>query len=192
MRVLAKIGFLLVAMGLAACASPPVDGPSDAAKIAQLTQAIIALGPEVDPQEAQRAARIAVDYPRQLAVAYQISDPPITHNRKVNLGLRPRGLCWHWAEDMQRRLVAEEFVTLDLHRAIANYRTAFRIEHSTVIVSARGDDMFDGLVLDPWRWGGLLYWGPVDEDLSYPWRPQAEVLADKRLRRLGEVPAQGL
>ena len=63
------------------------------------------------------------------------------------MGLKPRGLCWHWAEDIERRLRAEDFQTLDLHRAIANANN-IRIEHSTTIVSRRGDGMYDGLVLD--------------------------------------------
>ena len=72
----------------------------------------MALGPEVDPDEAARAAEIAFSYTRELAIQYQITDPPLIHNTKVNMGLKPRGLCWHWAEDMERRLKAEGFQTL--------------------------------------------------------------------------------
>ncbi|WP_231582106.1 hypothetical protein [Puniceibacterium sp. IMCC21224] len=185
MRLLCKMAAFLALVVLISCGGVPTDEPTDAIKIAELAHEIAALGPKVDPEEARRAARIAVSYPRQLAISYQITDSPIVHNAKVNRGARPRGLCWHWAEDLEKRLAQEGFVTLDLHRAIANYRTAFRIEHSTVIVSRRGGRMESGLVLDPWRWGGTLYWGPVRNDTAYPWRPQREVLADKRRRHAG-------
>lgn len=177
------MGGLLASAGLAlaGCASapPPVEEP----QIAELARAVAALGPEVDPAEAQRIARIAYLYPLDLARAYQISDPPLIHNTKVNMGLRPRGLCWHWAQDMQTRLASESFETLDLHRAIANSENALRIEHSTVIVSSKGADMFDGIVLDPWRKGGKLTWVRTTEDREYPWLPREQVLAKKRATR---------
>ena len=152
--------------------------------------AIAGLGPGVDPDEAVRAARIAYRHTDDLARAYEITDPPLVHNTKVNMGLRPRGLCWHWAEDMEKRLAAEGFRTLSLHRAIANADNPYRIDHSTVIVSRRGDGMFDGLVLDPWREGGRLTWVGVREDDRYNWVPRQEVFARKRAERLAEAGAR--
>jgi hypothetical protein len=136
---------------------------------------IRALGAYVDPEEARRAARIAFQHTHQLALEYEITDPPLIHNTKVNMGLKPRGLCWHWAEDLEARLAEENFRTLSLHRAIANADNPFRIDHSTVIVSRRGDTMFEGVVLDPWRKGGVLHWTPTRADADYDWRPRAEV-----------------
>ncbi|MGY9046531.1 hypothetical protein P775_21835 [Puniceibacterium antarcticum] len=161
----------------------------DEAKIAELSQAIATLGPKVDPSEARRAARIAVEYPRRLAMEYGVTDPPIIHNMKVNSGLRPRGLCWHWARDMAARLNQEDFQTLELHHSIANADTTFRIEHSSIVISAQGNNMYDGLILDPWRYGGALYWGAPLQDTSYKWRPRQEVWDYKRELRAGLNPA---
>lgn len=170
---------LLAAALLSACAPAPQDLPRpEAAQIAELAGAIRALDPSVDPEEAARAARISYLHPLELAVQYRISDPPVIHNMKVNAGLRDRGLCWHWAEDMEKRLRAEGFKTLDLHRAIS--QPPMRLEHSTVIISARGEGMNEGLVIDPWRKGGRLYWAPVLEDEVYEWEPRAVVLARRR------------
>jgi len=80
------------------------------------------------------------------------------HNTLVNLGVKPRGLCTHWTMDLLTRLQQEEFQSLDLHWGIANYDSLFLIEHSTVVISARGDLLQQGLVLDPWRYGGHLFW----------------------------------
>ena len=176
-RILAL--FTLVA--LAACTRLPER--ADPGAVSELAAAIAALGPGVAPEEAARAARIAYDYPLTLAQQYRITDPPLIHNTKVNMGLRPRGLCWHWAEDMEKRLAQEHFETLDLHRAIANFENPLRIEHSTVIVSASGDGMYDGIVLDAWRKGGRLTWVAPLEDREYKWRPRREVLIAKQERR---------
>lgn len=157
---------------LVACGAPPRDIDTEA--VARLEQAILALDPSVSAEDAAQAAALSYAATAELALAYEITDPPLVHNTKVNMGIKPRGLCWHWAEDLQKRLNAAGFDTLVVHRAIANADNPFRIDHSTAILSAKGDDMFAGLVLDPWRYGGRLFWGPVSEDTRYKWVPQAE------------------
>lgn len=191
MTVLTRAISLVAFLCLAACATGPEGPPApDSPEVDALRNEILALGPEVDPDEAARAARIAYVHTAELAEAYKITDPPLVHNTKVNMGLRPRGLCWHWAEDMEARLVAEDFQTLEIHRAIANSENPFRIDHSTAIVSRRGDTMFDGVVLDPWREGGRLTWVAVRSDSDYKWRPRAEVLRERYERQVarGEAP----
>ncbi|QBF29734.1 hypothetical protein [Thalassococcus sp. S3] len=185
----------LLTLLVAGCTTvPPADRRvAEKAQITELAASIRALGPEVDPEEAERAARIAYSHTHELAIQYQITDPPLIHNTKVNMGLRPRGLCWHWAEDIENRLKQENFQTLDLHRAIANSDNPFRIEHSTAIVSRKGDSMFDGIVLDPWRKGGILHWTPTRTDTDYNWLPRQQVFEAKRerLRARQRLSTQG-
>lgn len=153
------------------------------AEIAALAASLRSLDPNVDPSEAARAARISYEYSHTLAIAYEITDAPLTHNAKVNRGEKPRGLCRHWAEDMEARLNQEGFQTLEVHRAIANAQRRFLIEHSSAVISARGDTMYDGIVIDPWRMGGVLFWSRVPDDPKYPWRPREEVQRAKGLVR---------
>lgn len=101
----------------------------------------------------------------------------------VQLGARERGLCIHWTTDLMARLKQENFKSLDLHRAIANYETLFRFEHSSVVISAKGEDLDEGLVLDPWRNSGILHWAPTLADSGYRWEPRAEVHQLKRLHQ---------
>jgi hypothetical protein len=165
-----------VVVSIAGCAEAPrTFSPDD---VDRLAARIRSLDASVDADEAGRAAAIAYGYSMQLREDYNVTDGPIIHNAKVNNGLRERGLCVHWAEDLEARLAAEGFETLALHRAIAE-GNEFRIDHSTAIISARGADFDEGIVLDPWRLGGLLYWVPTREDVKYTWEPQLEVLARK-------------
>lgn len=183
-RVLAVIALFL----LAACGAPRPDPPvSDQREIAAIAEGILALGPGIDPEEAEAAARIALLYPRQLAREWNVTDSALVHNTKVNLGLRPRGLCFQWADDLEARLRQEGFETIELHRAIANHDVSYRIEHSTVIVSAPGGTISEGMVLDPWRYGGLLFWDETLDDERYRWVERSEVFAWKRARGLPEV-----
>ena len=173
---------------LAACTPSPNYTETTAQRIAALQSQILGLGPGIDPEEAARAARISFEYTAQLKAEYEITDPPLIHNTKVNLGIKPRGLCWHWAEDMQTRLLAEDFKTLDLHRAIANDQHPILIAHSTAVISRAGDNMEDGIVLDPWRYGGTLFFGLVKEDTRYPWLRREEVLAKRYGVAVEDIP----
>lgn len=183
LRKLIWLPLLLAMLIVGGCAKMPAGGPPapDKREVAELTQSIRALGDAVDPEEAARAARIAFDYARQLAVEYQVTDSALIHNMKVNAGLRPRGLCYQWADDIEARLRQENFRTLELHRAIANADNLL-IDHSTVIVSGRGDAFTQGVVLDGWRHGGKLFWAPTLEDTRYKWVARAEVFEERRKR----------
>ncbi len=164
------------AVPLAACASAPEKRAlATSGEIERLEGMILAMRADVDPGEAARATEIAFAHTRTLTIQYQITDPPLIHNTKVNMGLKPRGLCWHWAEDMETRLDAERFETLEMNRAIAEGR-GVRIDHSTAIISAKGTGHAAGVVLDPWRNGGELFFAPVVEDTRYFWEAREVVL----------------
>lgn len=173
---------------LAACGAQKPEPPvSDQQEISAIADGILSLGPDIDPEEAELVARIALLYPRVLAERWNVTDSPLIHNTKVNLGMRPRGLCYHWADDLEARLRLEGFETIELQRAIANHDVSYRIEHSTVIVSAPGQTIEQGIVLDPWRFGGQLFWSKTLEDTDYRWMERSEVFAWKRARGLPEV-----
>ena len=88
----------------------------------------------------------------------------------------------HAYVDLDDRLQKEQFRTLEIHRAIANYDN-IRLEHSTTILGRRGDPMEDSIVLDPWREGGKLFWTLVRDDIRYDWTPRQEVFEYKRARK---------
>lgn len=181
MRWLKRGLWTMMSLALLACAAEPPSAPHQD-KISELSRAIHALGPDVSQQEAARAARVAYSETDRLALLYEIEDHPLVHNTKVNLGIKPRGLCYHWADDLEKRLRQDGFETLALHRAVANF-DKLALEHSTVILSARGDGMYEGIVLDPWRKGGTLTWMPTPEDPRYDWIPLEEVFRIRRERR---------
>lgn len=171
----------LLILGLAACATPKPSPGSDA-EIAALAAQIRALSPNVDHAEARQAAQLSYDTTFALAMAYQITDSPLIHNAKVNAGRKPRGLCYHWAEDMEAAINGAEFATLEMARAIANSEEVFLIEHSTAVITAKGGAMENGIILDPWRKGGTLFWSQVSDDSRYDW-----VLREDVLRAKGQI-----
>jgi hypothetical protein len=137
--------------------------------INDLRDDILALGSEgeVDPDEAALLAETSVRSGMELAHQYRMVKPIEIHNTLVNLGLRKRGLCFQTAEDMYVRLRELNLKTLQLHWGVA-HKDDLWLEHSGVIVTARGRPFSSGLVLDAWRHSGRLRWAWVGGD-RYPW-----------------------
>jgi hypothetical protein len=135
----------------------------------ELRDELIALGDEgeVDPAEAQLLAETAITQSAALARSYGMAPPIEIHNVMVNLGLRPRGLCYQCAEDLYVKLRDLNLKTLQLHWGVS-HRFDLWLEHSGVIVTARGRPFEGGLVVDFWRHAGKLRWAQVARD-RYPW-----------------------
>lgn len=147
------------------------------AKIADVTAALRALGPSVDPSEAARVAEIAVRKPLIWAKDWNVIDPPLVHNFKVVNGLREKGVCQDWANALELELRRAGLRSLQIHRALGNVRK-ITLEHATVVVTVRGQPMETGLILDPWRIGqGRLWFARVAEDARYDWETTASARA---------------
>lgn len=135
--------------------------------VKRLEQELIALGPAVDPIEARRVAETAIRESAILAEEYQLVRPAVAHNLLIAVGAKDRGLCYQWAEDLMKRLEALELKSFQLHWAVA-YRGSNLREHNCVVITVIGQPFAKGILLDPWRNSGNLYWTPVIKD-SYPW-----------------------
>lgn len=139
----------------------------DKEKIRELNKALLHLGDNISQKEAEEVAFDAVVYPKYLAKEYGLVYPPQYHNVLVNKGDRPRGLCFEWADDMTALMVKKHLQSFDLHRGTVFRHT--KDEHNTLIISAKGDPLEKGIVIDPWRHSGDLYWAKVKDDKDHPW-----------------------
>jgi hypothetical protein len=141
--------------------------PPDFRAAQVLRDRIAALLPRVRADEAQLVAECAYFTAAQLRRDYGvIGGPPSFQNVLVNLGIRKRGLCFQWAEDLLVQLDALKLRTLELHWAEAwagNWR-----EHNCVVVTAKGQPFREGIILDCWRHSGHLFWSPLATD-HCPW-----------------------
>ena len=110
----------------------------------------------------------AVEVSAKLSETYKPVSLPWFNNWLVNRGLRERGLCYQWRNDLFPPLFILKSKTLDLHLATSRRGTPF--EHNAIVVSAHGHPFEQGLILDPWRTGGRLWWGRFDQDKRRPWK----------------------
>ena len=137
-------------------------------KIKQLEQELIGLSATIDKTEARILAETAVRESAVLAEEYQLVRPAVSHNLLVVFGIKDRGLCYHWTQDLMTRLQALGLKSFQLQWGVA-YRGSELREHNCVVITANGQSFFKGIILDPWRNSGTLYWARVNKD-SYPWK----------------------
>ena len=137
-------------------------------KVDALEKAVLSLADNIDPQEAKYVAYEGVVHSMVLANQYELVSSPLWQNVLVNYGFRENGLCWQWTRDMGKQLGKKTLKTLDFHHAVAFRGNPWK-EHSTLVVTAKGEMVPDGIVLDPWRDSGVLYWNFVPKDTKYPW-----------------------
>ncbi|MEJ2166303.1 MAG: hypothetical protein P8X90_12280 [Desulfobacterales bacterium] len=175
--------FLLIVLLLNACAGPHQSNPAASGrdnaaagpealayreKIAALKNDLASLNGHPNSAEAGWLAETAISYSYQLAEKYRVVRPAIFHNLLVRIGLKDRGLCYQWTEDLMNRLYLMQLKSFQLHWGVA-YRGSELREHNTVVVTARGQPFEEGIVLDPWRNSGELFWARVKND-RYPWQ----------------------
>jgi len=174
---------LLLVVFLNACiSSPQMDQGSSASKkvedhratqayhqkLESLQDDLAALSQQANILEAQLVAETAITYSDQLAEEYQLVRPAVLHNVLIRVGLKDRGLCYHWTEDLLKQLQSLDLRTYQFHWGVAHRGSELR-EHNSVVITARGQAFENGMVLDPWRNSGDLYWALIKSD-RYPWQ----------------------
>jgi hypothetical protein len=133
-----------------------------------LRSRIAALSPSIRAEEAQMVARCAYTTGRELKREWRVVWPPGLQNFLVNTGQRKGGLCFQWATELLLRLDGLKLKTLELHWAESFETTAS--EHNVIVVTAVGQPFQRGILLDNWRYGGRLIWGPITGDPQYQWK----------------------
>jgi hypothetical protein len=137
----------------------------DERSIKDLAKALTKLAPDVDPAEAEQISITAHTTARRLARDYHVVLNPELQAFLVNVGLRKRGWCGHWAADIGARLKELKPRTLVLHWGVAYDHTSS--ENNCLVITARNQPFQDGIILDGWRRAGRLFWCPVVKDDEY-------------------------
>jgi hypothetical protein len=157
----------LIVLLLCSCAHQQDSQTEQQTRIAALTLELQKIAPDADQKEARHFASIAVRTTADLREQYQVSAAPWVHNIEVNSGIKPRGLCFHYANDLAVKLQPLTRPHWQLHFVQAKPKEL--LEHNAIVITGVGKPWQSGIVLDGWRDSGVLYFGPVMED-KYPWQ----------------------
>src|SRR5436309_13159094 len=135
---------------------------NDSAKAEALANQLAALSPGVNREEAELLAQCAYATVSKLRREYRMFGTPIFNNFLIYHGLRKRGYCYQWSEDLLVALDKLKLTSLELHWGEYDPRT-WR-ENNCIVVTAKGQPFRHGIMLECWRHLGQLYFGPVASD----------------------------
>src|SRR5213596_1595390 len=127
----------------------------DERSIKDLAKALTGLASDVDPAEALSLSATAHTTARRLKREYRVVLNPEFTVFLYNIGMRKRGWCGHWAQDIGAELKELKLKTLVLHWGEAYPNTTS--ENNALVVTAQNQRFEDGIILDGWRRAGRLF-----------------------------------
>jgi hypothetical protein len=138
---------------------------NDSAAAEALADQLAALSPRVNRGEAKLVAECAYATVSKLRREYRMFGTPIFNNFLIYHGLRKRGYCYQWSEDLLVALDKLKLTSLELHWGEYDPRT-WR-ENNCIVVTAKGQPFNRGIMLECWRHLGHLYYGAVVADYEH-------------------------
>jgi hypothetical protein len=150
---------------------------SDLESAEKLTCELTSLSRRVNRDEAKLLADCAFATVTKLRREYRMFGTPIFNNFLIYHGLRKRGYCYQWSEDLLIAIDALRLKSLELHWG--EYDPNTWRENNCIVVTAKGQPFKRGIMLECWRHLGHLYFGPVASD----WETYVENSAYARLVR---------
>jgi hypothetical protein len=138
---------------------------NDFAKAKALADQLAALSPRVNREDAELLAQCAYATVSELRREYRMFGTPIFNNFLIYHGLRKRGYCYQWSEDLLVALDKLKLTSLELHWGEYDPRT-WR-ENNCIVVTAKGQPFQRGIMLECWRHLGHLYYGAVVADYEH-------------------------
>ncbi len=140
----------------------------DESQILKLTHLLQSLDVNISRGEAKQLSTALFTQTNLLSTQFQMTSPPQYHNFLVNIGLKEKGLCYHWSDALYAYFSQETYPSFAFHLMGANIGEYWG-EHNTLVVSAKDKEPQEGVVIDPWRNAGKLYFSKVVDDRVYRW-----------------------
>ena len=141
---------------------------SDVAKAEKLADELASLSPRVNRDEAKLLADCAFSTVTKLRREYRIFGAPIFNNFLIYHGLRKRGYCYQWSEDLLLALDKLNLKSLELRWG--EYDPNTWRENNCIVVTAKGQPFNRGIMLECWRHLGHLYLVWLPPIGSITWR----------------------
>jgi len=134
-----------------------------------LEKQLLTMNTNISKKEAKKLSKEMTAFSLKLKKQYALVTPPLFQNFLVNIGVKKRGLCWQFAYDMLDHVKALHLKSFDYYIGGANINNYWH-EHNTLVVTCKGCNFKDGVLLDPWRNSGILYFSKLKDDKNYSWK----------------------
>ncbi len=128
---------------------------------------------KIDKNEVKTLSNELLLQSKVLKNRYKLVKPPLFHNFLVNIGIKDRGLCWHFAYDMLNHAKKLNLKSFDYYIGGANIDDYWE-EHNSLVITCKGCEFYNGIVVDPWRNSGKLYYSKIKYDKEYNWTQRGD------------------
>jgi len=136
--------------------------------VQKLYKEITSLSNTISKDEALDIALFSTSYTKQLANSYDLVGTPKFQNFLINIGLKKKGYCYNYADDLAKALHQRGYQTVSIYRAAHKIHTYF--EHNCVVITPKERNDI-GVILDGWRNAGKLYFDYMSRDRkNYNWK----------------------
>ncbi len=136
--------------------------------VQKLSKMISSLSPTIDKNEALDIALFSTSYTKRLANSYELVGTPKFQNFLINIGLKKKGYCYNYANDLAYALLRRGYKSVSIYRAAHKRFTYF--EHNCVVITPKERNDI-GVILDGWRNAGVLYFDYMkDDEKNYHWK----------------------
>lgn len=155
--------FIFVLFFIFGCSQPKLQTAQKnlALKISSIDISII-------KKETTLLSKEVFSYSKTLQKEYKLISPPLYHNFLVNLGVKKRGLCWHFTFDLLTHLKKQNYKSFDYYIVGANINDYWK-EHNALLVTCQGCEIQKGVIIDLWRNSGEPYFVKFGFDSEYKW-----------------------
>jgi len=170
-RIFLKLFFLsFFIYGCAVKVKPPNE-----IRLHKLAKILQSMSTTISSKEANKLAKDIFQKTQSLARDFKMTYPPQYNNFLVNIGFKKKGLCYHWADDLYVYFKQKTYPSFEFHLIGANIGK-YWTEHNAMAITAKGMTVHSGVVTDPWRNSGNLYFSKIKSDSKYIWkhRPKRE------------------
>lgn len=147
--------------------------------ILKLSQLLDTLNTQGSSLETMQLSRDIAYQTKRLSKAFDMTSPPQYHNFLVNIKVKEKGLCYHWSDALHEYFSKQNYPSFEFHLVGANIGE-YWTEHNSLVIVAKGMQIKDGIIIDPWRNGGKLYFSRVTQDTEYLWKHRPSRGCSKR------------
>ncbi len=165
-RYFSSLTLLLFILSGCALTTPQ---PSSEDTKTRLTTLLLSLDSRISQEESHRLSADIIRRSAALEQAFDRTENPYLHNFLVNIGLKEKGLCYHFSDGLYTYLTTKHYPHFAFHLAGAYIGEYWR-EHNTLVVTAKGQPFEEGIVIDPWRNQGHVFVSRLKDDHAYRWK----------------------
>lgn len=133
----------------------------------KLYNLIIKSSEHIDKNEASDFSENIILYSSFLVKSYKVNTHPLIHNTLINLNLKQKGFCYHYANDLLKYISYKNYKSFKFKKIVSNRNNYF--EHTAIILTREDISFENSIVLDAWRDAGKLYFSKIKDDKKYIW-----------------------